>query len=108
MALEKKEYQFVLATLVEHAPMSSIANKLSKKLIETEDDTLKRLLRAVAAKINEALLDAPANKKSVKVCLANATRNDPYKSLAEYCDHCIKSTKPQWQIIAEQHGWGPK
>jgi hypothetical protein len=33
---------------------------------------------------------------------------EPFKSVVEYCQKCIGSTKPQWQIIAEHHGWGPK
>ena len=31
-----------------------------------------------------------------------------YQPLVAYCQQCLAIIKPQWQIIAEQHGWGPK
>lgn len=28
-------------------------------------------------------------------------------ALAQYCDHCKGLKKPEWQILAERHGWRP-
>ena len=32
---------------------------------------------------------------------------EPYKSLHYYCARCVQEAKPQWQVIAEKHGWVP-
>jgi hypothetical protein len=54
------------------------------------------------------LRDLPNGKKSMRVSLRQQLTVKPFKSVVEYCHKCIDSTKSQWQIIAEHHGWGPK
>jgi hypothetical protein len=98
-----KDYQIVLATLVGRATLTSCINKFAKIWVETEDLKLKVGL----AKIIDVLKDLARSKKG-STSIAMPLHEDPYKWTAEYCKACIDSIKPQWKIIAEQNGWGPK
>ena len=108
MVTNKKDYQPVLSALVDHGTLPSIINKLNKVSITTEDTDLKKLIEPVVANVEDALRNLPTNKKSVKGSLRRSLKAEPYKVLVDYCQKCISSTKSQWQIIAERHGWCPK
>ena len=108
MPTDKKDYQSVLGVLVDYGTLPSIINKLNRVLIATEDPDLKKLIEPVVARVDKALRDLPNGKKSVKASLRQQLKVDPFKSVVEYCQKCIDLTKPQWQIIAEHHGWAPK
>ena len=108
MATDKKDYQSVLGALVDYGTLASIINKLNRVLIATEDTDLKKLIEPVVARVDKVLRDLPSGKKSVKASLRQQLKVEPFKSVVEYCQKCIASTTPQWQIIAEHHGWGPK
>ena len=108
MAADKKDYQSVLGALVDYGSLASIINKLNRVLIATEDTHLKKLIEPVVARVDKVLRDLPNGKKSVKASCRQQLKVEPFKSVVEYCQKCIGSTKPQWQIIAEHHGWGPK
>ena len=108
MATDKKDYQSVLGALVDYGTLASIINKLNRVLIATEDTDLKKLIKPVVVRVDKVLRDLPSGKKSVKASLRQQLKVQPFKSVVEYCQKCIGSTKPQWQIIAEHHGWGPK
>ena len=104
MAADKKDYQSVLGALVDYGTLASIINKLNRVLIATEDTDLE----PVVARVDKVLRDLPNGKQSVRASLRQQHKVEPYESVVEYCQKCIGSTKPQWQIIAEHHGWGPK
>jgi hypothetical protein len=108
MAADKKDYQSVLGALVDYGTLASIINKLNRVLIATEDTDLKKLIEPVVARVDKVLRDLPNGKKSMRVSLRQQLTVKPFKSVVEYCQKCIDSTKSQWQIIAEHHGWGPK
>ncbi len=108
MATDKKDYQSVLGALVDYGTLASIINKLNRVVIATEDADLKKLIEPVVARIDKVLRDLPISKKSVRASLRGQLKVEPYKSVVEYCQKCIGSAKPQWQIIAEHHGWAPK
>ena len=66
----------------------------------------------------EIVMSAPSTP-SASPCEANLSldtldfaheglSNYPFNAVAQYCVETIRSKKPQWQIIAERHGWGPK
>ena len=108
MAADKKDYQSVLGVLVDYGTLPSIINKLNRVLIATEDTELKKLIEPVVARVDKVLRDLPHGKQSVRASLRPQLKVEPFKSALEYCQKCTSSTKPQWQIIAEHHGWGPK
>ena len=107
MAADKKDYQSVLGALVDYGTLASIINKLNRVLIATEDTDLKKLIEPVVARVDKVLRDLPSGKQSVRASLRQQLKVEPFKSVVEYCEKCIGTTKPQWQIIAEHHGWGP-
>jgi len=104
LSADKKDYQAVLAALVSHATVASTINKITKVWVATEDAKLKTALGSLIAHLKEAARNQSKPNAAVSLRLDVA----PYKVIAEYCQKCIDSIKPQWQIIAEQHGWGPK
>lgn len=106
MAGDKKDYEAVLGVLVEHGTLSSFINKLNKVSIATEDDELRKAITPVVWNLEKSLQSFPNNKKSAKLTLTPSSDLPPFKTLARYCLECIQSKKPQWQIIAERHGWG--
>ena len=108
MAADKKDYQAVLGALVDYGTLASIVNKLNRVLIATEDPDLKKLIEPVVARIDKAVRDLPGGKKSMRASLRQQLTVEPFKSVVEYCQKCIGSAKPQWQIIAERHGWSSK
>ncbi len=104
MAIDKKDYQSVLNALLDHSTLTALINKLNKVYVSTEDSVLKKALGGIISTLKQAFLGQPK-----KAQIAALNLNDPrYQPLVEYCEKCLKSIKPQWQIIAEQHGWGPK
>jgi hypothetical protein len=97
-----------LGALVDYGTLASIINKLNRVIIETEDTELKKLIEPVVARVDKVLRDLPNGKQPVRISLRPQLKVEPFKSVVEYCQKCIGSTKPQWQIIAEHHGRGPK
>ncbi len=72
----------------------------------TEDPTLRKYLQAVIDQLKEAHMVAVSKKKaSIKLSVRHDFKQ--YKRLLGYCEKVINSSKPQWQITAEQHGWAP-
>lgn len=104
MASDKKEYQAVLTALLDQSTVTALINKLNKVVVATEDMTLRKGLWQVLQVLNQA-----ATLQTKKSSVGAVRLDDPrYKPLADYCQISINSIKPQWQVIAEQHGWGPK
>ena len=103
MSADKKDYQTVLAALVSHATVASTINKITKIWAATEDAKLKAALGELIVHLKAVARDQ-SKPNAVGSFQLNAT---PYKEIARYCQKCVQSLKPQWQIIAEQHGWAP-
>lgn len=89
---DKKEYRDVLATLNGAFTATQAINRLVKVEVATEDEKLKKALGIVVGRLKAQQRIAPEDLKKVKA----------------YCDACIASAKPQWQILAERNGWAPK
>jgi len=105
MKKDKKDYQATLEALMYQGKLVSIINKLNKNLIATEDAMLREQLTSVIAHLNRIELNQ--TKKSQIISLLPRLKDQPYKKLFEYCEKCIQSIKPEWQIIAEKYGWKP-
>ena len=73
--------------------------------VATEDPTLKKLLAPVVGKLNEAFRNSSGAAASRKAQLNVLV--EPYKSLHYYCTCRVQEAKPQWQVLAEKHGWVP-
>ncbi len=100
----KKEYQAVLNVLLDHSTLAARINKLNKIYLATEDASLRKLLGQLIVLLKQA-----ANVQTRKSEVMSVDINSPhFKPLVDYCRRCLASITPQWQIIAAQHGWGPK
>lgn len=108
---DKKDYKAVLKGLEKLASAQTVLNQLTDVLLETEDVTLKPLVKNV---IN--LLRSTAKQTTMKVCLAriDTTAFPTHMHLpkavldaANYCSRCLNASVPQWQILALNAGWAP-
>lgn len=104
MSADKKDYQVVLAALVGHATLASTINKVTKVWAATEDTKFKAALGKLINHLKAGARDQAKPNAVVSLHLGVT----PYKEIFEYCERCLHSIKPQWQIIAEQHGWMPR
>ena len=103
MANDKKDYEDTLRAMLDHSTTNTLINKLNKVFVATEDTDLRKLLAPVIRTFKEA-----ATLQTKQVAGAVSVNDPRYRPLVDYCRQCINSVKPQWQIIAERHGWGPK
>jgi hypothetical protein len=101
--MDKKDYQLVLTALADHGTLGARINKLNKVWASTEDATLKALLGDRIKKIKVAWAQLE-RQSSTFVGDLNSAAN---KALVDYCEGCVSSSKPQWQILAERAGWRP-
>ena len=65
----------------------------------------------LAIGINNLIVDLQylhriSKSKSTPVSISQAPSNH-YGKLQKYCIKQLKSTKPEWQIMAEKKGWNP-
>jgi hypothetical protein len=98
------EYSKVIEACTSLATIASIQNKLNKIFISTDDSTLHSFQKPVLDNLVQAQRTAASRKISGQKVQCNLSQ-PPFKALADYCKVCVLSKKPQWQIIAEQHGW---
>lgn len=108
------EYQKVLVILQESATISSKTNKLLKIEITTEDHTLAILVRTLLDRYKwhvppgryrraDRVPDGfPTSHKEWLISI-----RVPKRDLENYCMNTLAKEKPQWQILAERHGWKP-
>jgi hypothetical protein len=101
----KKTYQSIIEACTGINTAAQLHSKLNKVLVSSEDPKLKKLLFPAVKLLTEAHQHLQAGKKgSVKFSIH--IDQEPYKALLLYCSECIKNSKPEWQLIAESHGWG--
>lgn len=84
----------------------TLYNNLIKCYYDTEDYVLKGLLHEYCNLISEvSSLTSRRLPSHVSDCIQRA---EPRRgSLIEYCNNIVQSGKPEWQVIAEKHGWRP-
>jgi hypothetical protein len=74
---------------------------------KTEDQQLKTLLGSVITSLQRAHANPNVKGKSTPGNLYNATE-PAIQQVIKYCENLIGNQKPEWQVLAERHGWGPK
>jgi hypothetical protein len=100
-----KVYKQVIETCTSITTTSNFINKLNKVHVATEDQQLKNYLAQVLWHLSDSyryLTPAEATRPRLL-----GTYSEPFRSLLHYCNQCAANAKPQWQIVAEQHGWQP-
>ncbi|KQW49547.1 MULTISPECIES: hypothetical protein [unclassified Roseateles] len=101
---DKKQYQDVLLAVKAIATIDATHKKLTKLEILTDDLKLKAMLKPCVVRHQRAFEVAQIRRlhgQKVQIDL----NVSPYRELVAYCNACIASSTPQWQIIARQHGW---
>lgn len=104
MANDKKDYQDVQAALLGRSTVNSLINKLTKVHVTTEDKHLRNELATVIGVLERIVKGSVKPSAIISVDLSDHR----YKMVYRYCESCIASIQPQWQILAEQNNWGPK
>ncbi|EMG7940702.1 hypothetical protein NOX27_24575 [Enterobacter kobei] len=97
-------YNKVIASLNEVKKSSKHLTDITKIVNETEDDELIKLLMPVLVALSEHSTNAPA---AVKNTPRNFISGKPFDEVFKYCLPYIKAKKPEWQVLAERHGWIP-
>ncbi|HEY8939439.1 MAG TPA: hypothetical protein VIM59_04590 [Cellvibrio sp.] len=100
-------YEKTISELKEIRTIASHLTNLGKVMNKTEDEKLKTLVGNVITSLQRAHANPKVKGKSTPGSLYNA--NDiSIKRLIQYCEDYITIKKPEWQVLAERHGWAPK
>ncbi|MBU2852397.1 hypothetical protein [Acidithiobacillus ferrivorans] len=97
-------YEKTLKSLKEIKSISSHLTALGKVKVASEDTSLNQAIDSLVRELQHA--HANSKHKSTPTSLENATAPEA-KALLQYCIRAIGSKKPEWQILAERHGWTP-
>jgi hypothetical protein len=100
-------YEKTISELKEIRTVASHITNLGKVMNKTEDEKLKTLLGNVITSLQRAHANPKIKGKSTPGSLYNAN-DSTIKSLIQYCENYIAVKKPEWQVLAEHHGWAPK
>ena len=101
MATDKKDYQTVQISLLGKFTVTSLINKLTKVRVTTEDKHLRHELTTILETLNRVARSS-LNPSTI---ISIDPSDHRYKHVLAYCEQCIASIKPQWQILAEQNQW---
>lgn len=122
---DKKLWEKIITDCELKSTFRSKYNKFVKHLHSTEDDELRNLIDKYLKSIDKFIeydSDGSCDKKYsvnpesryivsgyvktsigvVESCFSSQNE------IKRYCEKCLKSEKPEWQIIAEKNGWEPK
>lgn len=97
-------YEKTIETISSTKTFLSHIKDLDKIKQSTEDQSLKNGIKNVIIELTN--IYARVKVKSIPVSL-EAVNSRHISVLIKYCNKCIGSKKPEWQIIAERHGWVP-
>lgn len=99
--LDRRDYELCVQAMETTAPAGVKASRLAHIAKSTQDIELKRFCEAVIA----VYADYPGPEGSHKEWLLRLKQ--PKAELQRYINTMLKDGRPQWQVIAEQNGWGP-
>ncbi len=107
---DKKDYKDTLIILNDTATAASLLNRLGKMGVGSEDTQLQTMVFVLSKIVRDTmvkstakirLLSMPQSAASYGQIITNAA------ALAKYCQACVASAEPQWQILARRAGWTP-
>ncbi|MBO1013522.1 hypothetical protein IPU70_08180 [Achromobacter sp. SD115] len=102
-AMSTTSYQKTLEALMVTAQVPARVNKFTAVYTKTDDPDLKAHLRSAIDRLhsNEYYEGVAATSAGDRLDLDHAQ----WKPLRLFCEGAIASQKPEWQVIAERHGW---
>lgn len=98
-------YEQFLKSVYDVKTISSHITALGKIRNSTEDDAFKSALDDLIKELQR--FHSNSKSKSTPISLEKST-DKALTALKKYCEKNINTKKPEWQILAERHGWGPK
>lgn len=99
-------YQQTIDSLKKVQTTATHIKSLGNILNKTEDTSLKSLIQNTLTLLQTAHANKKVQGKSTPGNLYNA-KHAPIKALITYCEQFIQAKKPEWQVLAERHGWTP-
>jgi hypothetical protein len=100
-----------LAKIYRPDKYDTLHNNLITIGYDTEDRTLKKLINTYCNMICDVQITVKQRKcGDPEYCYAGKIINNTTSAKSELDDYCMKiiaSGKPEWQVIAENHGWTP-
>lgn len=100
-------YEETIEALNDFRTVASHITNVGKIMNKTEDQQLKILLGNVITSLQRVHANPKVKGKSTPVNLYN-TPDTGIKNLIQYCESIIGTKRPEWQVLAERHGWTPK
>ncbi|WP_064603930.1 hypothetical protein [Photobacterium sp. J15] len=98
-------YEKFLKAVSEVKTLSSHMTALGKIKSASEDEKFIAAIDAIIPSLQRAYL--ASTSKSTPVSL-DKTDIREINSLISTCKKIVGTKKPEWQILAERNGWGPK
>jgi hypothetical protein len=102
-------YEQTMTALREIRTFAAHATNLGKIAARTEDERLRELLGGLVSALRAA--SVVSKRKNVRSTAGNLVDASallpPVAPLTMYCQSVIETKKPEWQILAERHGWTP-
>ena len=98
-------YERTIISLSEYRTISSHITALGKIKIISDDEIITTMIRYIAYDLQERHRNKYTNK-STPISLER-WNNQITQNLIQYCNYMIDEKKPEWQILAERHGWAP-
>lgn len=105
-------YEETIAAMKTMRTLSGHITNLGKLWAKTEDQQLHKLLGDLITTLQRTHAIATAKGSKVRGgtttpgALINGTDAE-IKALTHYCQANISAKKPEWQVLAEHHGWTP-
>lgn len=98
-----------MIALNEIRSFSAHATNLSRIAARTEDEQLRALLETLLSALHAASMRA--KQKDVRSAPGKLVGAEallpPVAPLSAYCQRMLVNKKPEWQVLAERHGWTP-
>lgn len=101
----KNDYEKTIECLLGIETLKVHYNKFIKIYSTTEDSILKKLIEKLLSFLKRFVIVAKGNQRMIQIPLPRD--QIIVVELMQYCEKCLNTKKPQWQIIAEKAGWKP-
>jgi anionic cell wall polymer biosynthesis LytR-Cps2A-Psr (LCP) family protein len=95
----------VLESISEFKTIATHITALGKLRLNTEDAMLVNSIDSVILQLQLAHKQVKSKSMPISVEKANIRAAN---ALVTYCLQIVGAKKPEWQIVAERNGWGPK
>ncbi|ELY5218333.1 hypothetical protein [Raoultella planticola] len=99
-------YQETIDALKATQTIASHIKKLGVISSKTEDPLLQRHIANTITRLQQSHGNPKVKGKSTPGNLYNL-QEPTIKTLITYCEQYTVTKKPEWQVLAERHGWTP-